>query len=440
MTQNTTIVKNITAKIITTKTKASSSFPLWYLHGITYQQSQLVKQELESKNKDSCFSSSSVSNPSPSHSSLLLISNHEIVFQSHNLLIAEFITKHVIESKRLLPPKLKRLRHLLVVGETLARQHLLSYYLKINVKQQQHEIYTMEDGGVVCTQTYWPLTYLDSTPVLFLIPSLTANQQEFIVLIDYVVNKLKWIVVVFNRRGNHASKYCSLRTPVFHICGHDSDIDYVVTKVKTLFPVAPMFGLGVSMGGNVLKRLLGRYHIDKSVFVAVGSICSPWNIQDLHFTSPRYEDWLIKSIHSSLTEQCKPLLFAQPDRAGVKHYLALTEAKTAVELFHANAAMFSSKTKQELEREYDAAEFVHNIQIPCLIITSDDDEIIHLSSATQQRILQSPMIGWFHAERGNHCLFRSKIGESFTSLNYAELLQLDFFQFMLEKWKQKKAE
>lgn len=351
--------------------------------------------------------------------------------QLNHPLLHQFMREHVMVPEGALPKKRDAVRQGAMWFENLMYQWYSGAFGEVklvNGQRTEHKQYIMADGGTVCTHIFWPEAHDVQTPVIFFIPSLTSNNRHYCRLIQHVLNEMKWIIVVYNRRGN----CCKFTSPMFHVCGDDQDTHQVIQAIRERFVNQPMFGLGISMGGNLLIRYCGKYKIGPQVFLAAGSVCSPFSTNDIQIDMPLMELGVVKVMQRLWVEPMKEMLFALPNRVGVEQYLKLSNAKTPTEFVYANCEMYCKGGKETVDREYDTTNYMHQIQIPFLCLSSDNDELITYAPKTQLALTNSLNLAWVHTIRGHHCLYRGSVGQSFSQLNWAESLQLKFFMYILK--------
>ena len=402
--------------------------PRWYLQG---KIAKRAEEEEKKKNNTIINTTNYQDYQLKLHQfgSKYILSNDHLLFRSSNPLITQFVKEHVLTKKEF-PTKQEGFTKFAILGEAVVYQTLAPNYFVVKTQKQQHIQYQMKDNGLTCIQIFWCENYNEHTPVVFFIPSLTAHHAHFTTLIQDIVDRLKWIVCCVNTRFHH----CPSPTPLFHICGSDEDVDYVFHQVKALFPTSPFFILGVSMGGSIATRYLGKYKIGPDKIVAGATICSPLAGQDVKIDNPMFDALLMKTIRDLYVEPCKKMFFEQPNRVGVERYIKFQKAKTSHDLVYTNGEMFLEGTREDMDRIYDGSNFIHNLQIPLLMITSDDDEIVTSTYKTQSSVLNSAFSGLLHTKAGQHCIYRNSAGTAFSTINWAERVALDFFEYVYKQY------
>ncbi|KAE8677272.1 Esterase/lipase/thioesterase family protein isoform 2 [Hibiscus syriacus] len=113
------------------------------------------------------------------------------------------------------------------------------------------------------------------SPILILLPGLTGGCQDSYVKHMLVKAKSKgWRVVVFNSRGCANSP---VTTPQLQTASFTADTCHVVDHVPSMSPEASVYGVGWSLGRNILVNYLGREYHRCSLSGAV-SLCNPFDL------------------------------------------------------------------------------------------------------------------------------------------------------------------
>lgn len=134
-----------------------------------------------------------------------------------------------------------------------------------------------EDGGAVALD--WVAgddrRLPPESPLLILLPGLTGGSQDTYVRHMLVRARNKgWRVVVFNSRGCGESPVI---TPQFYSASFIEDTRAVVAHVASRYPNANLYGVGWSLGANILVRYLGQESVNCPLSGAV-SMCNPFNL------------------------------------------------------------------------------------------------------------------------------------------------------------------
>ncbi|MGB9150528.1 MAG: hydrolase [Burkholderiales bacterium] len=114
-------------------------------------------------------------------------------------------------------------------------------------------------------------------PLVVLFHGLEGNSQsQYALQLMHAVQRKDWRGAVVHFRG------CSgelNRLPRAYHSGDTVEIDWVLQRMKQLSPPAPLYAVGVSLGGNALLKWLGeRQHEAKAVVQAAAAISAPLDL------------------------------------------------------------------------------------------------------------------------------------------------------------------
>ncbi|KAI0525695.1 Alpha/Beta hydrolase protein [Xylaria bambusicola] len=117
----------------------------------------------------------------------------------------------------------------------------------------------------------------DSRPMLVILHGLTGGSHE--VYLRYAIKSLidegKWEMCVVNSRGCAKSK---ITTGLFYNARATWDTRTVVKWLRKMYPNRPLFGLGFSLGANIITNYIAEEGVN-CLFKAAVVISSPWNLE-----------------------------------------------------------------------------------------------------------------------------------------------------------------
>ena len=117
-----------------------------------------------------------------------------------------------------------------------------------------HRTFVLKDGGSVCCLDF--VSKDPAAPVLVLCPTFCGGMDVIERVAEFAYDRLKWTVVVYNRRGGH----CPLTSPPMYVLGNDEDFDVFLQSTHVTFPKRKaLFILGYSAGGCYSARYLGKF-------------------------------------------------------------------------------------------------------------------------------------------------------------------------------------
>ncbi|KAI7736968.1 hypothetical protein M8C21_027244, partial [Ambrosia artemisiifolia] len=145
-----------------------------------------------------------------------------------------------------------------------------------DVKLKRECLRTQDDGTVTLDWVSGDSRNLpENSPILLLLPGLTGGSDDSYVRHMLVRARNKgWRVVVFNSRGCADSP---VTTPKMYSASFLGDLDEVVNHVVNRYPNANLYGVGWSMGANILVQYLGK-EPGASRFSGAVSMCNPFDL------------------------------------------------------------------------------------------------------------------------------------------------------------------
>ncbi|XP_050209475.1 uncharacterized protein LOC126660169 [Mercurialis annua] len=115
----------------------------------------------------------------------------------------------------------------------------------------------------------------DKAPIVIVIPGLTSDSASaYIKHLVFAMAKKGWNVVVSNHRGLGG---VSMTSDCFYNAGWTEDLRIIIDHVHCLYPEAPLYAVGTSIGSNILVKYLGEDGINVPL-VGAASICSTWDL------------------------------------------------------------------------------------------------------------------------------------------------------------------
>ncbi|GMI85258.1 hypothetical protein like AT3G50790 [Hibiscus trionum] len=239
------------------------------------------------------------------------------------------------------------------------------------------------------------------SPILILLPGLTGGSQDSYVKHMLVKAKSKgWRVVVFNSRGCANSP---VTTPQLQTASFTADTCHVVDHVSSMFPKASIYGVGWSLGGNILVNYLGREYHRCSLSGAV-SLCNPFNLviadENLRKGFNNIYDRALRgglsttfSKHVSLFEDANDEYNVQAglNPRTVREY---DEAITRVSLGY--------KSVDEYYSNSCSCHVVQHVRIPLLCIQAANDPIAPIEATPHEDIKENPNCMLIVTPQGGH--------------------------------------
>ena len=180
-----------------------------------------------------------------------------------------------------------------------------SFFRKIKQPKYHIEKFILEDGDFL--EAYWHkiTNSKANTPIVILFHGLTGSYNS-----PYIKGIMKELSIAgFNSVLMHF-RGCSGKIndlPRSYHSGETGDALYFINSVKKRFPDAKLYGVGYSLGGNMLLKLLGETNINSPLDGAV-SISAPMQLDVCADSinsgfSQIYQKNLMKGLRESLLKK-----------------------------------------------------------------------------------------------------------------------------------------
>jgi predicted alpha/beta-fold hydrolase len=235
------------------------------------------------------------------------------------------------------------------------------------------ETYTLEDGDFL--ECHWSNKPKDDSnrPIVILFHGLAGSgKSPYIVGVMQELKKNGFASVIMHFRG------CSGKENKLPRSYHSGDSGDALSWIKTVasrFPNSKLFGVGYSLGGNMLLKLLGE-KADKSPLVAAVSVSAPLQLDICADAMNRgfsklYQHILLKDLNLSLEKKfdkhdmSKYVNIKKNDVKNLKTFWDFDEAYTA--------PVHGFTSAQDYYTRCSSRQFLKDIRTPTLIIHAEDD-------------------------------------------------------------------
>jgi len=259
---------------------------------------------------------------------------------------------------------------------TLKNKHLQTLYSSLFRKniplKMEIQKYTLDDGDFL--DCYWHKKPKNSkTPIVILFHGLAGSYKSpYIQGAMRELSKNGFASVVMHFRG------CSGTENKLPRSYHSGDTKDALSWINTLhkeYPNSKLFGVGYSLGGNMLLKLLGEQS-DSSLLSAAISVSAPMQLDICADTmnkgfSKFYQYILLKDLNKHLSKKFdthpmqKFLSIKKEDIKKLNTFWKFDEAYTA--------PIHGFKSAQDYYTKCSAKQFLKDIKTPTLIIHSLDD-------------------------------------------------------------------
>ena len=301
-----------------------------------------------------------------------------------------------------------------IIEKCLETNFFPNFYLKYPLLQSFYNVVTPEayqinfnreyvplpDGGQISLDWTYPKEPLENK-ILFIIHGLTGGSEMPYVqsLVGESINT-GFTTVVFHNRGINGT---ALTTPEPFSGVKLDDIENTIKYIQNKYEKAELYGVGLSLGGNLILRYAGTKK--KNVeFKGIVAIATPFDIgRCLEDLLPTYETFFIERyMNQTLVPNIEILMSLE--KTHDINFEQVTNSQRLKE-FHEKftVKVFGFKNADDY---FDAAkitsEHTQNIKIPTLLIHSKDDPITTIKSVPVKQLMKNKNIIYFVTKMGSH--------------------------------------
>ncbi|KAJ1908014.1 hypothetical protein LPJ81_000388, partial [Coemansia sp. IMI 209127] len=244
--------------------------------------------------------------------------------------------------------------------------------------EYERQIFEFADGGVAAADWAFPRqSVAPDAPLIILVPGVAGTSYDYYVrsFIHGIIQEgCQYQVVVLQSRG--CNGVC-LETPKAFHGGMTSDLREFVGHVSATMPKAPLFGLGFSLGANILTKYIGEEG-SNCRFIAAASVCNPFDIDK---TTERMCMPTLKNRYLYAAEMTRSLVALFEDNRKV---IMAGNAELDPDLIMAShnindfneaytIKVFGYSSTKELNKNGSCVQHLKNVKIPMLFINALDD-------------------------------------------------------------------
>ncbi|KAK0719960.1 Alpha/Beta hydrolase protein [Lasiosphaeris hirsuta] len=244
----------------------------------------------------------------------------------------------------------------------------------------------------------------DTKPMLIILHGLSGGSHE--VYLRYAIEPLVtngggWEACVVNARGCANSQVTS---GVFFNARATWDIRQVVKWAKKTFPNRPLFGLGFSLGANILTNYVG----EEGVSCLLKGAISVGNPFDLELSNKALQRSLVgKHVYQRVMGSNMKRLIGSHEESVRKHTkLDLDKIQRLTYLFEfdreVQTVTWGYPTETAYYRDASSSDAVLAIRIPFFAIAAEDDPIAVQEALPYGEIKQNPFTVLCTTSMGGH--------------------------------------
>lgn len=264
----------------------------------------------------------------------------------------------------------------------------------------------LDDGDVVVLHDDRPATWKSGDRTVLLMHGLAGSARSpYMVRIAAKLGAIGIRTFRMDHRGCGAGEGLA-RLP--YNAGRSEDALTALHAIGSICPGSPTAIVGFSLSGNIVLKLLGEdpdrvpAQLERAMAVnpaidlhaSVECIRSPrCRLYDLNFVHHLYRQ--VRRLHRQLESPPQHRLQRKP-----REIVEFDELYTAAVCGYQGAADYYTRCS--------AAQFVHNIQVPTLVLTSRDDPLVPIH--VFERALWSTAVSLHVAESGGHLGYVARPG------------------------------
>ncbi|KAL4877699.1 Alpha/Beta hydrolase protein [Aspergillus karnatakaensis] len=247
----------------------------------------------------------------------------------------------------------------------------------------------------------------DNKPMLVVLHGLSGGSHELYlrhVLHPLIVDQ-KWEACVVNSRGCAQTKISS---GILYNARATWDVRQAVKWLRENFPNRPLYGIGFSLGANILTNYLGEEGEACQLKAAV--ICaSPWNLEISNVILQ--STFMGLKVYSKVMGTSMKQLFEHHAEEVVKNPRVDAEAVRSIKYLHEfdralQCPLWGYPTEGAYYRDSASVDSLLAIRIPFFVVQAEDDPIACVQALPFQEISQTPYgvmmttswgghLGWF---------------------------------------------
>ncbi len=197
------------------------------------------------------------------------------------------------------------------------------------------------------------------------------------------------------------------RLPRAYHAGDSAEIDWIVQRLAAAAAPAPLFLVGVSLGGNLLLKWLGEYsRAAQKLVTAAAAVCPPMDLTICGHTLSSgfnrvYSRHLLKTLkEKALAKQALyPGLFNEANIRSAKTLYDFDDAYTAPAHGFSDAA--------DYWRRASCKPWLQQITVPTLVLCPDNDPLIPAAARARPAELSARIL-YEHPATGGHVGFTTQ--------------------------------
>ena len=300
-----------------------------------------------------------------------------------------------------------------------------TFFRKIAPINFEVEEFILEDNDFL--EAYWHKTNISdaNTPIVIIFHGLAGSYESpYIkgIMSTLAINGYNTVLMHFRGCSGKPNKL-----PRSYHSGETGDALYFINSLKKRFPQAKLFGVGYSLGGNMLLKLLGEVQ-NKSLLSAAIAVSPP---MQLDICANAINQGFSKIYERHLVRDLNKALIKKYDINDIKSLIGINKndvnkLKTFWEFDAAyTAPVHGFSSAQDYYTKCSSRQFLKDICIPTCIIHSNDDPFMSTEMLPNNEELSS-YVNLELSDHGGHVGFIE--GSFFQPKYWLESRVLNYFQ------------
>ncbi|KAI5291469.1 hypothetical protein KEM54_004466 [Ascosphaera aggregata] len=249
----------------------------------------------------------------------------------------------------------------------------------------------------------------DTTPMLVVLHGLSGGSHEIYVrhILKPLCYEHGWAACVVNSRGCAQSK---ITTPMMYNARATWDCRQTVSWLHKMYPKRPLFGIGFSLGANILANYVGEEG-DSCLLKSAVYVSNPWNLDAGSLALQR--TFIGREAYSrTMGNNMKKLFKTHIDMIS-KHKRVNVDRIMSVTYLHEfdrelQGPVWGYPTETAYYRDASSSDSIFSMKIPFLVIHAEDDPISQKECLPYGEVKATPYgvmctsswgghLGWFQS-------------------------------------------
>jgi len=269
----------------------------------------------------------------------------------------------------------------------------------------ERERVQLKDGGALYID--WGPVFSsenkENTKILLITHGLTGSSDcNYIREVVLTAQSNGFRTVALNMRGFGDTP--PIETPKYYNFADTSDLRDVISHIKSKYPKADLYGLGISIGANMIVKYAGEAK-ENCQFKALVSLANPYNLEKCSYkieqpTKFIYEWSLVSGFKRLFAKNQEMLMKNSHVQINPEEVLASKRPREFDDKFTRRIHGF--QTVDEYYRSVGCEPYLKDVKIPVLFINSLQDPVIDKSIIPKDEIKENGNMLLVETPQGGH--------------------------------------